>query len=104
MPTVLIGSLSSFDDELGSTVLAREDAVRHWVTTADEMVSMAELLKPDLVLIGSDLPGAGPAVSRLRRDPGTRRTSIVVIARGELDPAEVELLEAGANAILRLPV
>jgi CheY-like chemotaxis protein len=104
MPTVLIGSLSSFDDELGSTVLAREDVVRHWVTTADEMVSMAEVLAPDLVLIGSDLPGAGPAVSRLRRDPGTRRTSIVVIARGELDPAEVELLEAGANAILRLPV
>jgi hypothetical protein len=30
--------------------------------------------------------------------------SIVVIARGELDPIEVELLEAGANAILRLPV
>src|SRR5262249_59378709 len=29
--------------------------------------------------------------------------SSVVVARGDFDPAEVELLESGANAILRLP-
>jgi len=33
----------------------------------------------------------------------TRALSLVVIARGDLDPAEIELLECGANAILRLP-
>ena len=104
MPTVLIGAVSSFDDELGHTVLSREDVVRHWAASADELVATAHVLQPDLILIDRDLPSADQAVQRLRRDRGTRRTSIVVIARGELDPAEVELLEAGANAILRLPV
>ena len=104
MPTVVIGSTSPFDDELGQTVLSREDVVRHWVQSADEVLSTASLLKPDLILLDRDLPFADRAVTGLRRDRGTRRTSIVVIARGELDPIEVELLEHGANAILRLPV
>ena len=104
MPTVVIGSASSFDDELGQTVLSREDVVLHWAQSADEVLSTASLLKPDLILLDRDLPSADRAVTGLRRDRGTRRTSIVVIARGELDPIEVELLEHGANAILRLPV
>jgi len=104
MPTVLIGSESSFDDELVQTVLSREDVVRHWVQSADEVLEAASLLKPDLILLDRDMPDADRGVAGLRRDRGTRRTSIVIIARGELDPVEVELLEAGANAILRLPV
>jgi CheY-like chemotaxis protein len=104
MPTVLIGSVSPFDDDLGPTVLSRDDVVRHWVQSADEVLEAASLLSPDLILLDRDMPQADRAVAGLRRDRGTRRTSIVVIARGELDPVEVELLEAGANAILRLPV
>ena len=42
-------------------------------------------------------------MAALRADAVTRRASIVVLARGDHDPLEVELLEAGANAILRLP-
>jgi len=104
MPTVLIGSVSSFEDDLVQTALSREDVVRHWVQSADEILEAAALLKPDLILLDRDMPAADRAVVGLRRDRGTRRTSIVVVARGELDPVEVELLEAGANAILRLPV
>jgi CheY-like chemotaxis protein len=104
MPTVLIGSVSSFDDELAHTVLSRDDVVRHWVSSADEVLEAASLLSPDLILLERDMPAADRTVVGLRRDRSTRRTSIVIIARGELDPVEVELLEAGANAILRLPV
>jgi hypothetical protein len=56
-----------------------------------------------VVVIDRDLPWAARVVSALREDPSTRGLSLVIMARGDFDPAEVELLEAGANAILRLP-
>jgi PilZ domain len=42
-------------------------------------------------------------VAALRGDPATRGLSIAVVARGDFDPAEVDYLEMGANAVLRLP-
>jgi CheY-like chemotaxis protein len=104
MPVVLICSPAPLDDDLGGTVLAREDVLRHLVHAADEVVRRAVEVKPDLILLDRDMPTADRLVLALRRESGTRKTSIVVIARGEMDPVEVELLEAGANAILRLPV
>jgi hypothetical protein len=55
------------------------------------------------VIVDRDLPQATELVHDLRADPSTRATSIAVIARGELRGVELELLEAGANAVLRLP-
>jgi CheY-like chemotaxis protein len=104
MPVVLICSPSSLDDELGGTVLSRGDVVRHSASQADDVLKRAVEVQADVVLLDRDMPGADRVVAALRRDPATRRVSVVVLARGELDPVEVELLEAGANAILRLPV
>jgi len=104
MPVTLICSPAPLDDELAGTVLARESVVRHFVGTADGVLAKAAEVKPDLILLDRDLPMVDRLVSSLRRERSTRRTSIVILARGELDPVEVELLDAGANAILRLPV
>jgi CheY-like chemotaxis protein len=64
---------------------------------------MAVAARPDIVVVDRELPRSEKLVAALREDPSTRGLSIVVAARGDFDPAEVELLEAGANAILRLP-
>jgi CheY-like chemotaxis protein len=104
MPTVLVCSASPLDDDLSQTVLSRDDVIQHLASTVEDAVEKAAALMPDLVLVDRDMPAADRVVSALRRDARARRTSIVVIARGELDPVEVELLEHGANAILRLPV
>jgi CheY-like chemotaxis protein len=104
MPTVLVCSVFPLDEDLSQTSLSRDDVIQHLASTLEDAVEKALLLMPDLVLVDRDMSEASRIVLALRRDPGTRRTSIVVVARGELDSSEVELLEAGANGILRLPV
>jgi CheY-like chemotaxis protein len=104
MPVVLICTASSLDDELGGTVLSRGDVIRHSVSRAEDVLPRALEVKPDIILLDRDMPEADRVVLALRKEAATRRASVVVMARGELDPLEVELLEAGANAILRLPV
>lgn len=64
---------------------------------------MALAARPELVLVDRGLARAEELVRRLRADESTRALSIAVVARGDFEPAEVELIEAGANAVLRLP-
>jgi DNA-binding response OmpR family regulator len=104
MPIALICSPSTLEAELSETAVWREGLTRHVVRTADEALKKAAAVQADIVLVDRDMAGADRIVSAVRRDPLTRRSSIVIIARGDMDHIEVELLEAGANAILRLPV
>lgn len=90
------------EKELAATLLCRHGMTRRWVTPA-EARSVAMQVSPDLVMIDRDIPEAGQLVSDLRENPNTRKVSIAVVARGDFDGTEVELLEAGANAVLRLP-
>jgi CheY-like chemotaxis protein len=103
MACALICSAAPLDDELGSTLLWREELERRCVQTAEEALKAASGNPPEVVVIDRDLAGATPLVSSLRRDPRTRRVSIVVVARTDFEAVEVDLLEAGANAVLRLP-
>jgi CheY-like chemotaxis protein len=103
MASALICSSAPLDEELGATLLWREEIERRCTGSADEALEAALTARPDLIVIDRDLSGAAGLVSALRRDPRTRRISIVVIARSDFEPSEVELLEAGANAVLRLP-
>ena len=103
MACALICSAAPLDDELGSTLLWREELERRCVQTADEALRTACGSPPEVVVIDRDLAGATQLVSSLRRDPRTRRVSVVVVARTDFEAVEVDLLEAGANAILRLP-
>jgi DNA-binding response OmpR family regulator len=103
MPVILVCSATSLDSDLAKTYLWRADVERHLVTRYED--AMREVLekRPSLILIDRRFPRAADLVSALRRDETTRSTSVVVAARGDFEPAEVDLLEAGVNAILRLP-
>src|SRR5262245_52141462 len=103
MAAALICSQVDLQPELDRTLLWRTGIERHVATRLEEARMMAVAARPDIVIVDRDLPRADRLVAGLREDPTTRRLSIVILARGDLDPSEVELLEAGANAILRLP-
>jgi DNA-binding response OmpR family regulator len=101
--SALICTRADLAAELGGTLLWRSGVERQVVDHQEEALLVAMAARPQLVVVDRDLPGAGRLVTGLREDPLTRQLSIVVVARGDFDPAEVELLEAGANAILRIP-
>jgi DNA-binding response OmpR family regulator len=103
MPVALLCTHAALDEELGHTLLWRGDVERVVAAKPEEARMMAVAVKPDLVLVDRDLPWCERFVTGLREDPASRGLSIAILARGDMDPAEVGLLEAGANAILRLP-
>lgn len=89
--------------DLAATVLWRQEIERLQAASCDQAQMMAVAARPELVLVDRDLPRAAALVAALRADEGTRRASIAVVSRGDFDALELELLEAGANAVLRLP-
>jgi CheY-like chemotaxis protein len=103
MVSALICTHAELEGELGHTMLWRHDVDRHFASRLEEAQMMALAARPSIVVVDRDLPWAGRLVAALREESSTRGLSIVVVARGDFDPAEVELLESGANAILRLP-
>lgn len=103
MTAVLICSHADVQKDLGGTLLWRDDIERQVVAKMEEARMLAVAARPKLVVVDRDLPWASRILTTLREDPTTRGISMVVIARGDFDPAEIELLECGANAILRLP-
>jgi hypothetical protein len=104
MVSALICTHSDLEKDLGQTMLWRQDVDRHVASRLDEARMMALAARPSIVVVDRDLPWAGRLVVALREDTSTRRLSIVIVARGDFDPGEIELLESGANAILRVPV
>jgi DNA-binding response OmpR family regulator len=103
MPAVLICSPVSLEDGLRSTCLWREGVERHHASVADEARALALAVHPRLVVVDRDLPGSVELVAGLRKDSSTRRLSVAAVVRGEFAHVEVDLLEAGANALLRFP-
>ena len=103
MPAVLICSPVSLEDGLRSTCLWRDGVERHHASRVEEARTLALAARPRLVVVDRDLPGSVELVEALRQDPSTRRLSVAVVVRGEFASMEVDLLEAGANAILRFP-
>jgi len=90
-------------DELRDTVLYRRNVDRRMAHNIAQARAQAAASPPDIIVVDHHLPDAPRLVSELREDPLTRRVSIAVLARGDFDTADVALLQAGANAILRLP-
>jgi CheY-like chemotaxis protein len=103
MPTALICTETPLDEDLGETLLWRDDILQRVVASAPEAHAAALADLPEVVVVDRDVPGAALLIEELRREPKTRQVSIVVLARSEFEPIEVELLEAGANAVLRFP-
>ncbi len=101
MIAVLLCAPGSLDAELRQSVLYRRDVQRRWARNAAEAQGQASAKRPDIVVVDSALPGAATLVAELREDPRMQELPIVALAREEL--AELELIEAGASAVLRLP-
>lgn len=101
--TALIVSPAPLDAELASTVLWRQNVERYTATSLAEVRRVASAHRLDIIVLDKRIANAAGVVDQLRQDPRTRHVSIVVLARGDFDPSEIPILEAGANAILRIP-
>jgi DNA-binding response OmpR family regulator len=99
----LILAPEPLDEELATTALWRKNVERYPVASLQEARTVAEGGRPDIVVVDERVQDAVRVIGLLRQEPQTRGVSIVVLARGDFDTSELGLLEAGANAILRLP-
>jgi CheY-like chemotaxis protein len=99
----LICSDAVLEVELGHTFLWRRDFRRRYATELSVAQQIAQDEAPVIALIERDLPWAERLVTLLRRNPATRELPTVVLARGAVRSVEADLLDAGADAVLRLP-
>jgi CheY-like chemotaxis protein len=104
MASVLICAAALGTHELGRTLLWRKGIERVSSTGREDALLRAAILSPSLIVVDHDLPEAERLVRELRSGDRTRSISIAVVARGDFDAADLQLMEAGANAILRFPV
>ena len=103
MPRVLLCSAKSLFSATEGTFFMRADVERYEVPSLERARKACSENDFELVAIDSTLRSAAELIRSLRRDGRTRHTSIVVVSRDEFDPGELELLDAGANGILRFP-
>ena len=103
MRNILICARRVVSDQLVGSALWREGIERHVVDSAEQGMTMAVAAKPSLIVVDRDLPRAETLMAKLRADANTKRASVLIVADGEMDPGEMGLLDAGANAVLRLP-
>ncbi len=90
-------------NELRTTVLFRGNVERLSASAATDVRRHATQARIDVVVVDPALPGAPALVAALRQDPLTRATAIVGLGRSEFGLGHLDLLQAGANAILPLP-
>jgi hypothetical protein len=98
---VVIISPDDLASVLGRTVLWRRDIERITARDADEGLSAARRLVPNLVVVGEALPDAMRVLRTLRHDDATRRVSLAAVAAAA---AEDGLRRSGANIVLTPPV
>jgi CheY-like chemotaxis protein len=103
MAIALLCSLDGLDAELAKTMLWRRDFVRHHAASLAEAQELVRNERPTIVVVDRDLPWAERLITLLRRDGSTPDLAIVVLARGAVRSAESELVDAGADGVLRLP-
>jgi hypothetical protein len=99
----LVCASNGLEAEFQGTMLSRAEVELHYASTLAEARLLALAVQPHLVVVDRDLEEAEKLVATLRQEPPTRSCSIVGIARGDFEVKDAELLEAGANALLRLP-
>jgi len=104
MLVVLICAADPLADDLQQTLLWRDGLERYVTSRVAEALPTAVAVRPHLVVVDRELPGALRLIQDLRQEPSTRSASIAILTRGAFELDQVVFLEAGANAILRLPV
>jgi hypothetical protein len=103
MAIAVICSPAPLDAELAQTILWRRDFVRHHAASLAEAQELARSERPTIVVVDRDLPWAERLITLLRRDDSAGGLAIVVLARGAVRAAESDLVNAGADGLLRLP-
>jgi len=103
MAVALLCSEADLEPELRSSALCRDAIELERAQDLDEARRKAVEAQPGIVLVDRDADWAVSLVRGLRQYVATRRLSLAVLARDDFDPIEVELLEVGANGVLRLP-
>src|SRR5512140_2327362 len=100
MPKVLIASATDLTPELQQTILWGPEVERVVASTPTATLEVARTFVPSLVIVdGTDPVAAQGLIRRLREHPGTRRSSVVVVARSA-SAADGDLQDAGANLVL----
>jgi len=99
----VVVSAADLSSELHGTMLYRNNVERCPAKGLSEVRELALARRPDVVVVDSALPGAAALVAALRQDQATRQVAIVALGRSEFSFGHIDLLEAGANAILPLP-
>lgn len=103
MALVLFCSNRPLERALADTVLFRSGIDRVQVHSAAEALARVAQGGVGLLCVHRNILGIEAMVKEIRKSPTHRRISVVVLSENDFDPTEVEFLEAGANAILRLP-
>jgi hypothetical protein len=103
MVKVVLCSEERLDEVLEGTVLWRNGVDRFRAESVERAAELVRELQPDLLVLHRDVSGSVELVRRLRRASDSRKLSMVVVAPEDFNPLDVELLEVGANAILRMP-
>jgi diguanylate cyclase (GGDEF)-like protein/PAS domain S-box-containing protein len=101
---ILVVGPDDLSDVLGLTVLGRPDVDRFHARTAEEAIEAAERVLPNLVAIDLPRPQTAALAGRLRRNEATRPTALVWLNRDEGPDCETELVAAGINAAIPVPV
>jgi len=99
----VVVAASDLAPDLGGTVLFRHNVERLRASGAEDVRTAADEGRIDIVVVDTAMPRAAAIVAALRRDPITRPIAIVALGRSEFGFDHLNLLEAGANAILPLP-
>jgi diguanylate cyclase (GGDEF)-like protein/PAS domain S-box-containing protein len=101
---ILVVGPESLSGEIGATVLGRPDIDRVHEPEASAAVETAERVRPHMVVLDLPRPEAAGVARHLRRNPATRPTAIVWLNRRDPPAAENDLLAAGANAAIPVPI
>src|SRR3954471_24147408 len=80
----------------------RDITVAGYAADADDAVALASELRPDVVLLALDLPGAGglDAARRIHDDPCTADVNVLILAAHDRDEDLFAALLAGAHGFM----
>jgi CheY-like chemotaxis protein len=103
MLRILLCSPADMRAELAGSVIGRQGIELYRATEMKDIRLLASTLGCQLILVDQDLPDLPGFLAQLRKDDTTRNRSVAVVTRGGFRSDDLELLQSGANAILRLP-
>jgi putative two-component system response regulator len=105
-PKVLVVDDDESVTRLLERLLSRDSCMVNVVHDAESALDAVRTFLPDVVLLDVMLPGATgfDVCRRLKQDPATRLTPVVLVTALDAREARIEGLEAGADDFLSKPV